>query len=100
MKVDPVNIHIDETIEKPPECLRPRPTLSHWREEGDKILDNLEEAGLIEKLDILYGFLSPSFHVLKPHNILTTCKAIDYSHVNSLVIRPGQKIPYTDKVIR
>ena len=61
---------------------------------------SLEEVGLIVKLDISEGFLSNSFHVLKPSDILTTYLVIDYSHINDLIITPGQKTPSTDKVIR
>ena len=87
-------------MEKPQECLRPRPTPSHWREEGNKIFDNLEEADLIEKLDFSEVILSPTFHVPKPSDILTPHLVIDYSHINDLIIWPGQVMPLCDEVMR
>ena len=47
MKIDPVDIKINEEMEKPPKCIRPRPVPAHWREENDRILDELEQACLI-----------------------------------------------------
>ena len=58
MKLGPVNIQVDKTMEKPPECLCPHPTSTYWSAES-----NLLEAGLIEKLDVAEGQLSPSFHL-------------------------------------
>ena len=43
VKIDLVDIWINEEIEKPQECLSPCPTPAHWREESNKILDVLEK---------------------------------------------------------
>lgn len=100
MKIDPVDIKKNEEMEKPPECIRPTPVPAHWIEENDRILDELEEAGLIEKLIVSEGFLSPSFCVLKPFDILTPRLVIDYSKVNDVIIIPGQVTLSCDEVIR
>ena len=67
---------------------------------NDKILDELEQAGLIEKLDVSEGYLSPSFCVPKPLDILTPHLVIDYLTINDMVGRPGQVTPSCDEVIQ
>ena len=54
---------------------------------------------MIEKLDVTEGYLSPSFCVLKPSDALTPHLVIDYSHINELIVRPGQVMPSCDKVL-
>ena len=100
MKIEPVDIKVDKEKEKPPECIRPRPVPAHWRKENEKILDELEEAGLIEKLDVSEGYLSPSFCILKPSDILTPHLVIDHSKINDNIVRPGQVTPSCIEVIQ
>ena len=100
MDIPPVELRIDKSKERPEECIHPRPVPAHWKKQHDKILDYLEEAKLIEKLDSTEGFLSPSFCVAKPSDVLTLRLVIDYSHINHLIERPGQVTPSCDKVIR
>ena len=55
---------------------------------------------MIEKLDVTEGYLSPSFCIPKPSDILTPHLVIDYSHINDLIIQPGQVTPSCDEVLR
>ena len=100
MKIEAVNIKVDKEREKPHKCIRPRPVPAHWRKENDNILDYLEEAGLIETLDVSEGYLSPSFCVPKLSAILTPRLVIDYSKINDNIIRTGQITPSCEEVIR
>ena len=45
------------------------------------------------------GYLSPSFHVPKPHNRLVPRLVIDYSKVNNIIRRPGQVTPNVESVL-
>ena len=68
MKIDPIDIKVNKDIEKLPEGIRPRPVLAHLREDNDWILDKLESAGLIEKLDVMRG----TYHLFSASPILLT----------------------------
>ena len=68
MDTEKVEIRIDKKIKKPRECHRPRPVPTHWRTEAKGILDQLLVGRMIKPLEASEGFLSPSFHIAKPHN--------------------------------
>ena len=69
MECPPIELKVDKDKKKPEECIRPRPVPAHWKKQHDEILDYLEMAKLIEKLDTTEGFLSPSFCILHPSDI-------------------------------
>ena len=100
IKTKPVDIVVDPDVEKPEECMRPRPIPAHWQEEANQIIDNLLEVGLISKLEKSTGFLSPSFHVAKPGNAMTPRLVIDYSQVNQCMKHPGHCTQSTEEIIR
>ena len=87
MEGPPMKIVIKKDIEiNPRKCPPARQIPLHQEDEANRILDEMEKSGIIERIDHPTQFLSPSFFVAKPQGGLR--HVVDLSDVNNYVERP------------
>ena len=80
MDIKPIKLVIDKMIPKPSKTMVCRPIPLHWQSEGEKILLDLLQAGIVKRVEELCDFISPSFFVKKGDGSGSPRLVLDYKN--------------------
>ena len=88
MDCTPVKLVIDETLPKPPKVTTVRLVPLHWHSAGERILTDLLQTGIVQRVTEPVPCVSPSFFVKKGDGSGDPRLVLDYKEtLNPLLIR-------------
>ena len=94
MDCKPIRLVIDEMVSKPPKTTVCRPIPLHWQSEGEEILHNLLQAGIVRRVEEPCEFISPSFFVKKGDSSGLPLLILDYKNtLNPSLVRVPHPLP-------
>ena len=94
MDIEPVKLVVDETVPKPPKTTTCRPIPLHWQRQGEQILLDLLQTGIVKHVAEPCDFISPSFFVKKGDVSGSPRLVLDYKHtLNPALVRVPHPLP-------
>ena len=94
MDCTPVKLIIDETLPKPPKVTTVRSVPLHWHSAGERILTDLLQTGIVQRVTEPVPCVSPSFFVKKGDGLGDPRLVLDYKEtLNKLLIRVPHPLP-------
>ena len=94
MDCTPVKLVIDETLPKPPKVTTVRSVPLHWQSAGERILTDLLQTGIVQRVTEPVPCVSPSFFVKKGDGSGDPRLVLDYKEtLNKLLIRIPHPLP-------